>query len=248
MIKLSRRLSYVGAALFFIAAVVGGAQTTALRTFEVASVRSSPAGHGYTSISPSGASRFVAKNASMQLLLSLAFGVNPNQISMKSGRIDNEFYDVEAKPEGESGLSYEQLQAPLQELLIARFRLSFHREMREMDGYALVTAKGGPRLLPAKGGTGTAYVLADGLRGGSLSMATLAAMLASPVGRPVVDRTGISGSYDVDLKFAPSNATDSQLPSIFTAVQEQLGLKLNPQKVPLEMVVIDHLEKTPSDS
>ena len=79
-------------------------------------------------------------------------------------------------------------------------------------------------------------------------MAILAGMLARPVGRPVVDKTGITGKYDITLNFAPEGSTDSTLPSIFTALQEQLGLKLEPQKVPVEILVIDHLEKMPSEN
>ena len=79
-------------------------------------------------------------------------------------------------------------------------------------------------------------------------MAVLASMLTRPVGRPVVDKTGITGNYDIALNFAPEGSTDSTLPSIFTALQEQLGLKLEPQKVPVEMLVIDHLEKVPSEN
>jgi uncharacterized protein (TIGR03435 family) len=77
-------------------------------------------------------------------------------------------------------------------------------------------------------------------------MKSLAAMLAHPVGRPVINKTDITGNYEIKLSFAPDGSTDSPYPSIFTAVQEQLGLKLEPQKVPVEMLVIDHLEQTPS--
>jgi uncharacterized protein (TIGR03435 family) len=112
----------------------------------------------------------------------------------------------------------------------------------------LLLEMGGAKLQKGRDNPATAYILPDGLRGSNLSTRTLAGMLASPVGEPVVDRRGITGNYDVDLKFAPNGAADSQLPSIFTAVQEQLGLKLEPQKVSMEMVVIDHLDKLPSEN
>jgi uncharacterized protein (TIGR03435 family) len=73
-------------------------------------------------------------------------------------------------------------------------------------------------------------------------------MLSAWLKQPVVDATGIDGLYDINLKFAPAGATESELPSIFTAVQEQLGLKLEPRKVPVENLVVDHVEKEPVDN
>ena len=81
-----------------------------------------------------------------------------------------------------------------------------------------------------------------------MSMSALAAMLALFAKQPVVDKTGIGGSYEINLKFAPNETTDSSYPSVFTAVQEQLGLKLESQKVPVEMLVIDHLDKMPTEN
>lgn len=218
-------------------------------SFEVASVRSVPAGQGITYISPSGERRFRARNASMQLLIQMAFGIDKDQIAGKNlDWTNSELYDVEAAPKGDAPLTYEQLRLPLQTLLAQRFHLAFHREWKSFQGYALVVAKGGSKLTAAKDPPGTGYILSDGLRSPSISMKSFAAMLAFPVGRPVVDRTAIPGNYEIRLNFAPDGATDSQFPSIFTAVQEQLGLKLEPQKVPVEMLVIDHLEKTPVEN
>jgi uncharacterized protein (TIGR03435 family) len=202
-----------------------------------------------TSISPWGGARFSVKNATMQLLLGIAFDVRPNQISTRLGWLGTQCYDVDAKSEGDTSLSYEEVKAPLQQLLIERFQLAFHREPKDVSGYALVVAKGGPKLSRAREGSAPkGYIFSDGLRGESMSMSALAAMLTSPVGQQVVDRTGIIGSYEINLKFAPSGATDSSYPSVFTALQEQLGLKLEPQKVPVEMLVIDHLEKMPTEN
>lgn len=216
-------------------------------SFEVASVRSVPAGQGYTSISPSGNRRFSAKNASMKLLIELAFGINDDQIAGKKLEwIDSELYDIEAAPEGDVPLSYEELRLPLQHLLAQRFHLTFHREWKNLPGYVLVIAKGGSKLAASKESSASGYIFQNGIRSPSISMKSLAAMLAHPLGRPVLDKTELTGNYDIRLSFAPDGSTDSPLPSIFTAVQEQLGLKLKPQKVPVEMLVIDHLEKTPS--
>ena len=218
------------------------------RSFEVASVRASQHGCGTTSISPWGGARFSVKGATMQLLLSMAFDVPADQISSKLGWLDTQCYDVDAKPEGDIGLSYEEVKAPLQELLAKRFQLAFHRENKDVSGYALVVAKSGPKLQLVKDASTSAYILPDGLRSEGMSITMLAGMLSSPVGQQVIDKTGITGNYKIDLKFASSGATDSQYPSVFTAVQEQLGLKLEPQKVRVEMLVIDHLEKMPSEN
>jgi len=79
-------------------------------------------------------------------------------------------------------------------------------------------------------------------------MASFAAMLAHPVDRPVTDKTGIVGTYDISLDYASEGALDTVLPSIFTAMPEQLGLKLEPHKVPFEMLVIDHVERIPTEN
>ncbi|MEO6815305.1 MAG: TIGR03435 family protein [Edaphobacter sp.] len=216
-------------------------------SFEVASVRQVPEGRGYFSISPSGDKRFSAENASMKLLVAMAFGINDDQISGKNlDWIASKFYDVEAAPAGDVPLSYDQLRIPLQQLLAQRFHLAFHHEWKNMQGYALIVAKGGSKLTAAKDISATGYILQDGLRSPSLSMRSLAAMLAHPLGQPVMNKTDIAGNYDINLHFAPDGSTDSPYPSIFTAVQEQLGLKLEPQKVPVQMLVIDHLEQTPT--
>jgi uncharacterized protein (TIGR03435 family) len=79
-------------------------------------------------------------------------------------------------------------------------------------------------------------------------MESLASMLARPAHRPVVDKTGIKGNYEIDLRYAKDDAADSSLPSLFTALQEQLGLKLETQKIPVEMLVIDRVEKIPTEN
>lgn len=226
----------------------GYAQTPALPAFEVASVHQAPPDHGYTKISASGATRFTATNVSMKILLELAFGVDDNQVAGKYSWLDSQLYDVVAKPEGEQGATYEELKPLLRTLLKQRFQLASHRETKDVPGYALVTAKNGAKLETGKGATGSIYILPDRLQGSSITMSTLAGMLARPVGRPVVDRTGISGHFDIKLSYAAEDATDSTLPSIFTALQEQLGLKLERQTVPIEMLVIDHLEKVPTEN
>jgi len=222
--------------------------------FEVVSVRVAPTPGGLFSISASGAAEFIAENASMPILIELAFGINENQIAAMPGWFDSTFYDIKARPEGTTGLTYEQLRPMLQQLLKQRFHLVVHHQTKPVPGYALLISKGGPKLQPGTETQAVAYILPNGLRSPSLSIQSLAGMLARPLGRPVVDKTGITGNYDIDLRYAqirlaePDSSTETSLPSIFTALQEQLGLKLESQKVPLDMVVIDHIERVPTDN
>lgn len=238
-----------GIAISLPGIVIAQTPTTAASQFEVASIRQVPSGRGYTSISPSGSTRFTARNVSMKLLIEMAFGVEDYQISGKDlDWLDSELYDVEAKPEGDVSLSYEQMKPLLQNLLAQRFKLMIHHEQKDFRGYALMVAKNGPRLHAGKEASTAGYILRNGIRSPGISMSGLATMLAHPLGRPVFDKTGITGKYDIKLSFAPDGSTDSPLPSIFTAVQEQLGLELEPQKVAVDMVVIDHLEKVPTEN
>ena len=195
-------------------------------------------------------SQFVVENMSLKLLIAIAFGVSDNQISAGSDWLDSAYFTVKAKPEGDTALTEEQYRPLLQQLLQQRFKLAFHYETKDVPGYVLVVAKGGAKLTAAKekDADAMAYILENGLQCPSVKMKTLASLLSRPLGHPVVDKTGIDGNYILNLSFAPAASTDSNLPSIFTAVQEQLGLKLESQKVPEKYLVVDHVEKIPSEN
>jgi uncharacterized protein (TIGR03435 family) len=244
----------IGGLVGLILSTVGGpitAQTPANASspeFEVASVRQVKAGTGYTTISPPGTAGFSARNVSMKLLLELAYGVDDNQISTKLTWLDSEYYDVVAKSGRETALSPEELRSMLQRLLAERFEVAVHREAKDVDGYALVVAKGGPKLKVSRDPPSTGYILPDGIQSSSMSMRTLAGTLAHPLGKPVSDKTSIPGNFEVIFSFAPESATDSALPSIFTALEDQLGLRLERQKVSIELLVVDHVNKVPSEN
>jgi uncharacterized protein (TIGR03435 family) len=165
-------------------------------------------------------------------------------------------------------------QQAMQSLLADRFKLKIHREKREMEVYALVLAKPatpGPALMRS---TNDCKALAEQARQGQtpppkpagagptpcsilgavgrisfdgFGMAQVANMLIGQAGRIVVDRTGLSGNWQFILTFAPEGATDSNVPSLFTALQEQLGLKLESTKAPVDVVVIDQVERPTPD-
>jgi uncharacterized protein (TIGR03435 family) len=140
------------------------------------------------------------------------------------------------------------MQPLLRQLLQRRFHLSTHREQKVVTGYAVVIAKGTPKLQTSKGDPTLINIFPEKVIARPVSMKTFAATLSIPSGRPVVDKTGLTGTYDVDLSYAPANDSNSSLPDLFTALQEQLGLKLESQKVPIEMLVIDHLDRIPTEN
>ena len=230
------------AAMMASAAAIVLAQAPA---FEVASIRMSPG--GMMSISPPDSPGFTAKNVSMQILISLAYGGDSDRVQ-GPGWIGSQQYDVTAKSEGERKLSYDELKPLLQDLLTQRFQLKVHTQIKEGSGYALVVAKGGAKLQETKGAADHSYILPNSLDVQNRSMAAFAGALSRPAKRPVVDETGLKGNYDIRLKYAEDRDTNSTLPSIFTALQEQLGLQLVPTKVPVEFIIVDHVERTPAEN
>lgn len=230
------------AAMMASAAAIVLAQAPA---FEVASIRMSPG--GMMSISPPDSPGFTAKNVSMQILISLAYGGDSDRVQ-GPGWISSQQYDVTAKSEGERKLSYDELKPLLQDLLAQRFQLKVHTQMKEGSGYALVVAKGGAKLQETKGAADHSYILPNSLDVQNRSIAAFAGTLSRPAGRPVVDETGLKGNYDIRLKYAEDRDANPTLPSIFTALQEQLGLQLVPKKVPVEFIIVDHVESSPAEN
>ena len=243
------------------AAPQAATMSTPQQSFEVASVRLNPSTEcctTWTKIYP--ANRFTASRISLEFLTCIAYeGISNRDISGEPSWFDSQLYDITAKVEGDAGLTREQMQPLLQNLLKDRFHLVAHREQKLVSGYALVVAKGGLKLHPdafqpskkvdsadTKEEQPHGQILPNELRGWKMNIAGLAGLLESPAGGPVIDKTGITGDYDIKLSYATARFTDSNLPDIFTAVQEQLGLKLVPQKVPVDFLVIDHVNKIPT--
>jgi uncharacterized protein (TIGR03435 family) len=232
-----------------IRAQSGPTADAVLPSFEVASVRLIPPGsRGLFSLSKSGMPRLTVRNTTLRVLVEMAFAVPRQRTKGAPNWFDSQLYDIDAKVEGDKGLTYEQMRPLIQQLLKDRFHLATHREMEVQKAYALVIAKRGPKLQRSKGTSQYGQVLPNQLYCPSCSLERLARILEQVTGRPVVDKTGIKGDFDIKLEFAPETASDSSLPSIFTALQEQLGLKLIPQEVPVEMVVIDHVERIPTEN
>ena len=169
--------------------------------------------------------------------------------------VKNTRYEIEAKVAGEDAAVFSKLGREtrgrmLQPVLADRFGLKAHIEQREMPVYELIVAKGGPKLKAATPDEGRgAHMLMDGHGKIDCANATLAGLpgiLNREVGRPVLDKTGLTGKYTFTVEYVPESAvaTDqSGGPSIFTAIEEQLGLKLQPAKAPMDVVVIDSIEQ-----
>jgi uncharacterized protein (TIGR03435 family) len=225
-------------------------------TFEAATIKPTKAtnsGWNLNSI-PDG---YTAKNVSLLKLVGEAYGIfDPKLLSGGPSWMDSDKFDLEAKfdlsqiPDAKS-LTYRQRADMLQTLLADRFNLKVHHETKQFPVFNLVISKGGPKFQQTKPekvdsyGVGiTCHHHAGAAEG--CSMANLADTLSYPSGRTVIDKTGLKGLYDYTLS-GPSAyqaaSPDSSTPSIFTTLEEQLGLKLEPSTAPLDVLVIDSAEK-----
>jgi uncharacterized protein (TIGR03435 family) len=239
------------ASLIAAAGVLG----QSLPAFEVASVRMNRTAGGPASAEfAPGGERFTATNTSLGQLIVMAYGVTPRQVAPLEPII-YEKYDIQAK--AVRAVTRKEMLRMLQALLAERFKLSIRHEMRELPVYALVVGKGGPKLQMSKEQLAWSLSRSRGYEPASgritfenESMPDFASVLSSLVviGRVVVDQTRLTGEYDFELTFSPPDrlsdpSTTQDAPSIFTAVQEQLGLRLEAQKVPVEFLVIEHVER-----
>ncbi len=219
--------------------------------FEAASIRRNLSGSMNTQISTSGG-RLTITNASLKTLIRNAYDILGFQVTGGPGWLDSDMYDISATT-GEPGkMSPETFRLALKALLADRFSLKVHEETREASAYILLPAKSGPKLVANSTGVEPGINTSKGLgrarmKGAREPIAVLASNLANQTGRYVIDRTGLTGFWDWTLEWDPDPNADSQLPSLFTALQEQLGLRLEGQKGPVPMLVIDSVEK-PSDN
>ena len=197
--------------------------------------------------------RFLAKNVTAKFLVAIAYGLQKFQIAGGADWVDADRFDIEARLEDESATPGGE--APMIQFLLAdRFKLQVHREVRESTVYALVVSGKGSRLkaVSSQGGVnvGAGQLVSEGM-----PIGLLASLLGTRLGRTVLDRTNLAGRYAIDLRWTPDPGEppsdpgdsfpqpDSSGPSIFTAIQEQLGLKLQSTKGQSGFLVIDHIEK-----
>jgi uncharacterized protein (TIGR03435 family) len=218
------------------------------RSFEVASVKLNQTGGESRRAGTSPGGAFTATNVTLKLLISRAYGVAEAQIEGGPGWIDTETYDLSAKADTPLEMSREDVRPCLQALLADRFQFSIHRVPKLGPVFSLVTAKNGPRFQEHSGpghagigvssDSGIAVITAT-----KTTMSRLAEYLSNQAGRPVIDNTGLTGEYDFNLEWSIGERPGSPTPSVFTALQEQLGLKLNATKGTIETIVVDRAEK-----
>jgi uncharacterized protein (TIGR03435 family) len=225
-------------------------------SFEVASIRLNLSGES-GSYSSTRNWRYIDRNQSLRDRIEHAYDVVEWQISGPAW-ILSERFDVIAKPP--AGTSSDQFEVMMQNRMAERFKLQIHREQRERAVYVLVVAKAGLKAMSAAAdGKASTKWSRDHISAQHMPMAQFAERLSRVADRPVVDSTGLQGAFDFELKWTPENAeakpvenargpiTDAP-PSLFTAIEEQLGLKLEPRKAPVEILVVDHAEKVPSEN
>jgi uncharacterized protein (TIGR03435 family) len=205
--------------------------------------------HGF-SMSTLPTNLFTMRSATLTYLIELGYKIErPEDMFAMPSWMESQEYDISAKVEGDQPLTLEQLRPLIRRLLEQRFHLVSHREIKMTSGFELTVAKGGPKLQPSNVNTKpSAGIHSDQIDVQHGSMERIASMLSLRAGKPIIDRTGLSGNYDVTLSYAKVDDPNSDLPDFFTALQNQLGLKLVPAKVPVQILVIDHVDKTPTEN
>jgi len=208
---------------------------------------------------------FSTLNTSLSDLIKFAYGIHARQIVGGPASLESDKFDLLAKPDGEGQPNDQQWKTMVQKLLADRFQLRFHRDKKELSVYAIVVAKGGPKLTKSDGDpNGLPGLFFRGLGvlpARNATMADFAGLMQSAVlDKPVVDQTGLKDKYDFDLKWTPDDSQFQQFrgavnmntppntdpnapPSLYTVVQETLGLKIEATKAPDDVIVIDHVEK-----
>ena len=229
--------------------------------FEVASIKpvdSGPKSARY--IVMQGPHRFVEKDYTLKRLIAAAYNLNPKAVTGGPAWMESEHYDILALTPGEKQPNHDQQMAMLRTLLSDQFKLNFHREPRVFPIYELQVAKGGSRLKTSTAAPtdqpyliSTVYPQKIVMPAKNASMADFVSVLQRAIlDRPVVDKTGLTGRFDFNLEWAPDESqfngdipaapSDAPEPPFFTAIQQQLGLRLVATRGPIPAIVVDHVE------
>jgi uncharacterized protein (TIGR03435 family) len=235
--------------LTLLATQLAGAQTSA-PAFEVATIKptgSSSDGHTHINYPPG--DRFSASNITVLNLMQWAYGMPERQILDGPSWLGSTRFDIRATADtGQiKGLTGEQdrdlKRRMVQALLADRFGLKLHQETRTLPAYDLILSKSGLKLQPAKSGGKSFGVGRTHFNGEGMTITSIAEELSKITGRVVVDKTNLADRYDFKLEWSADDApaADNSAPSLFTAIQEQLGVKLEPAKEPIPVLVIDHV-------
>jgi uncharacterized protein (TIGR03435 family) len=206
--------------------------------------------------------RYTTRYTTLRDLIMMSYGLDPRQIVGGPAWVATDEYDIDAVTAGGVPAAGN-WKVMLQKLLADRFKLTFHHEQREMPVYALTVAKGGSKLKAAdpneQNGSGCAHLGVCSFQNDPIEH--FARWLQLVMDKPVVDKTGLAGAFDFTLTWTPDESQFGSMgirvppaadnpnapPGLFTAIQDQLGLKLEPAKIPAEVLVIDHVER-PSEN
>jgi uncharacterized protein (TIGR03435 family) len=235
------------------------------QAFEAASIKPNSSGRPGSGISTY-PGRIKIINSPLKFCVQVAWNVKDYQVSGGTGWMDTDRFDIDAV--AANPFTQEESRKMLQALLSDRFGLVIHREMQDKAGYALVSGRNGPKLpAPIEDPSIMFNRTASGdmtLNAPNVTMTQLAGALSTALGATVVDQTAIEGKYNISLQWTPDSATQPRMmksgepapavppdavlgPSLFTALQEKLGLKLESRKVPVEVIVIDRANR-PSEN
>lgn len=245
------RIAESAVVIFLIAAPVIWAQSPA---FEVATVKANHSGDNSSGFPGLRNGTLTGRNVTMRMMLRAAYGLSESRISGPDW-LDSDRFDLAGK--APQGVADTEFMPMLQSLLKDRFHLEVHREMKEMPVFDMVVVKAGlkmslsvpdhpfPTPPPNPGGY---------MNFGAGTLPEIAMRLTGSAGRPILDKTGLEGRYGFLLIYTPvstqsaDNAAASGPPDFFTAVERQLGLKLEPNKEPIEVLVVDHAERIPTEN
>lgn len=242
-------------------------------SFDVASVKPHVFGNGPSGCGPIRISgpRVSMACFSLRVLIMRAYDVKAYQITGGPSWLNttgDTAYDIQATVEGGATPTMDQAMVALRGLLADRFELKIHRETKDMPVYALVVGKDGPKFKESAPDARQMFSTRMGgvvgsYRSPKATMAQFALYLTDPAGRPVIDKTGLTGSYDLKLEWTrdqpqiipgmappPADgpaAAEPRAPSLFTALQEQLGLRLESEKAPIDLIVVEHAAR-PSEN
>src|ERR1017187_9519910 len=226
-------------------------------SFDVASIRPHALGDERFHVKIPSNGRFAATGITAKLVLMLAYDIQESQIVGGPSWLATEKWDVEAKSTDQVAHSAEETHHMLQSLLGERFALRIHRQTEQRPAYILVVGKGGPKFKAAEQDGSTNYRIT----GNSISLergdlARMVQLLSTALGKPVIDRTGLGGRYDLSLLWDDAPILQGGVPgldapvktgddrgSIFTAIRDQLGLRLDPMRAAVEVIVVDRIER-----
>jgi uncharacterized protein (TIGR03435 family) len=224
--------------------------------FEVASVKPSRPDAIGSNFNRRPGGGIEAVNVSLKELILFAYDIREQQLVGGPAWLDKDHYDILAKPQENDNPTgakrpfeedFRQIRLKMRSLLAGRFQLVAHNETRQLPIYALVVAKGGPHLTPSTSERLSIHNQKGRVECQKVSMKQFAEnTLTYRMGRTVVDKTGLTGEFDFDLRYADDQAapsTDPELPDFLTVLREQLGLRLEGQQGPVDVIVIDRAEK-----